>query len=879
MKRHRRAFWLLVTLFLFRSIVAAGAAEAGSVSAENVLRKAIEARGGREAALNIQSFQAKGTVLFYTESVPYGPPVTNAWPMEILAKRPNKFRFAADLDVTPDASFVFLPPRYLAHGFDGQTAWEALPAQRPQALDGVFLRERREQAELFAWCAVPADYRSLTNLGESPFEGQRCYELKLVGQSGNMETHYYNTTNHLLAGIIRSSVFGPSLERFVFNDYRKFGGFQFPTRISYWAEDERDTAHLHSDERFTSIEVNQVKNSIFEMPRATVPPLHQNAPRPSAISDAEIETMLQDWVDNDKVADAIVVGIIDEQGRRVISRGQMDGTNINGDTVFGIASITKVFTRLLLLDMVQRGEMKLDDPAQEYLPDSLRLPTRHGQQITLLHLATHTSGLPRWVGTNSSPIDSVYAALSDYKPSQDPGADYEYSNIGMDLVGKAIERKTGKNYQSLLVERICQPLEMNHTSVQPHAGEAFAGAGAVSSTANDLLKLASACLGFVSSPVSSILRHEFATHGGGATEYLVLDPVRRRAVVTLASSQNSQYFLARMILNHLILNQSPRPPGTTHMDGNICELYVGQYLSDNNSTWIVRRDGNRLMVQEPRAPSHEVFPQSEIDFSNQITGFHAMFVPETKNHPTQVLVHDTEMNFDWRGVRISAHVPVPGVAYQLDARTADDWTGQYKSADDHVLIVRRNGREFTVEIPGNTPGEEDWDEMFPESEISCADAIGTASLTFVRDDSGGVASVVRHFYGSHIRYAKFAPVPPVLAKAEPSRFVGVWDGTFVINDKTKIQIIIKISNLNGSCKASFDLPGQDVKDMPFKTLIFVSQSSLFLACPSDNGRATFRAALNDAATEMSGTWKQGQDSLPVTFKRTTEQPRSMEKTR
>src|SRR5581483_6530669 len=441
---------------------------AGFPSAEDVLRQSIQARGGREAALNIQSFQAKGVVLFYTESVPYGPLITNAWPMEIRALRPDKFRFSVDFNATPDASFVYLPPRYFANGFDGRTAWEALPGRRPQALAGIFLEERSEQAEFFAWCAGPENYQSLTNLGEISFEGQCCYELKLVKKSGNIETHYYNATNFLMAGIIRSSVFGPSLERYVFNDYRQFGGFQFPTRITYQAQDERDTAQLHSDELITSIEVNRMKSSDFDMPRETIPPPGPKQPQPRAVSDAEIKTMLRDWIDVDKIADAIVVGRLDDRGRRVISRGHVDGTNVNGDTVFDIASITKVFTKLLLLDMVQRGEMKLDDPVQKYLPASVHMPTRNGKEITLLNLATHTSGLSRdWDG-GCTPED-LYQFLSSYQLTRNPGAEYEYSNLGACLLGLAIESKAGKPYPELLMERICRPMGLNHTCVDPQA--------------------------------------------------------------------------------------------------------------------------------------------------------------------------------------------------------------------------------------------------------------------------------------------------------------------------------------------------------------------------------------------------------------------------
>src|SRR5213594_2143585 len=79
---------------------------------------------------------------------------------------------------------------------------------------------------------------------------------------------------------------------------------------------------------------------------------------------------------------AMVIGLVDEHGPRVFSGGKSDnGANqtINGDTLFEIGSCTKTFTVLLLLDMVERGELKLDDPVAKYLPASVRLPTHGGK--------------------------------------------------------------------------------------------------------------------------------------------------------------------------------------------------------------------------------------------------------------------------------------------------------------------------------------------------------------------------------------------------------------------------------------------------------------------------------------------------------------------
>ena len=79
----------------------------------------------------------------------------------------------------------------------------------------------------------------------------------------------------------------------------------------------------------------------------------------------------------------------------VTEKWMTDQPEINGDTLFEIGSITKTFTALLLQDMIERGEMKLDDPVAKILAQVGQVPTHNGREITLLHLATHTSGLPR----------------------------------------------------------------------------------------------------------------------------------------------------------------------------------------------------------------------------------------------------------------------------------------------------------------------------------------------------------------------------------------------------------------------------------------------------------------------------------------------------
>jgi hypothetical protein len=102
----------------------------------------------------------------------------------------------------------------------------------------------------------------------------------------------------------------------------------------------------------------------------------------------EVEQILKQRIDVDKQCVGIAVGISNAKGNQVIG------------------SATKVFTTLLLADMVRRGEVALNDPASKYLPKTVTMPSRDGREITLLDLATHTSALPS-LPDNFAPEDGL----------------------------------------------------------------------------------------------------------------------------------------------------------------------------------------------------------------------------------------------------------------------------------------------------------------------------------------------------------------------------------------------------------------------------------------------------------------------------------------
>ena len=207
-------------------------------------------------------------------------------------------------------------------------------------------------------------------------------------------------------------------------------------------------------------------------------PVHASAQDAGAPSDDAIRAILAARIDTHGHSVGSVIGIIAPAGRRVIAHGTRskdDGTRVDGETVFELASVTKAFTSLLLADAVTRGEVALSDPVSRYLPPSVRMPERGGRAITLHDLATHTSGLPR-EPSNLQPkdpanpfadytVEQLYQFLSGHELTRDIGSEFEYSNLGAGLLGHVLALRAGSDYETLVRTRITSPLGMSSTGV------------------------------------------------------------------------------------------------------------------------------------------------------------------------------------------------------------------------------------------------------------------------------------------------------------------------------------------------------------------------------------------------------------------------------
>jgi CubicO group peptidase (beta-lactamase class C family) len=398
----------------------------------------------------------------------------------------------------------------------------------------------------------------------------------------------------------------------------------------------------------------------------------------AAVLKETLDALLKERVDTGRESTGLVAVVLDGRRRIDAAYGRSDAADnraLDADTIFEIGSISKVFTALLLADMIVRGEVAADDPVAKFLPDSVRVPFFVEAPITLLDLATYTSGLPR-MPSNFTPrnaanpyadytVEQLYDFVSNHKLRFKPGTHYEYANLGFGLLGHALALRAGKSYEELVVSRICAPLGMESTSItfspsmqqrlahghnanlEPVANwdiPTLAGAGALRSSANDLVKFLEACLGNKPSPleaamatmlgqrhpterprvevahgwfVSTSYRDEIAWKDGGTGGYATFigySTKSRRASILLS---NTADYSANLKLGVHLINPAyalTKLHRQIAVDPAILAAYVGRYELDPNFVLTVRADGNRLFVQATAQAEFEAFAESETDF-------------------------------------------------------------------------------------------------------------------------------------------------------------------------------------------------------------------------------------------------------------------------
>ena len=416
-----------------------------------------------------------------------------------------------------------------------------------------------------------------------------------------------------------------------------------------------------------------------------------------------IDALAKPFLDAGTVV-GMTVGVLEGGERHVFGYGKLGAGNDtlpDGRTVYEIGSITKVFTGILLADLVRDGTVKLDQPVQELLPEGVTVPTKGDQPITLRHLATHTSGLPR-MPSNFEPQDPknpyadydakrLYAGVQSAQLQSRPGTAYAYSNLGVGLLAHALARAAGKPYEVLLRERILDPLGMRDTAITltdsmkerlapGHLAhgvptpswdfDAFAGAGAIRSTVDDMLTFLEANLAGGQTPLTASLaqaRELYAEPAGqpvkmGLGWHFGLAPGGRWhngetggyhshaglllendiAIVVLANTATGKVDQLGSLLYPLLVGKEVEPPtfdDEVTIDPQILDDYVGRYALAPTFTLTVTRDGDRLMVQATGQENFPVFPLGDDQFFYRVVEAKLHFQRDADGDVKGVVLH------------------------------------------------------------------------------------------------------------------------------------------------------------------------------------------------------------------------------------------------
>jgi CubicO group peptidase (beta-lactamase class C family) len=211
------------------------------------------------------------------------------------------------------------------------------------------------------------------------------------------------------------------------------------------------------------------------------------APTALASRSAQVKNAIRDY---ERVGQFNGVALV-AQGDKVIVRQATGLANLEWkipnsiDTKFRIGSVTKAFTAILALQLVDRGHLQLDEKLTTYLPQFREKPIG---QATIRQLLMHTSGLPdynkvppffRAVQTGNLTREEILTRIGDYELLFEPGKRFNYSNDGYYLLGAAIERVTGKSFERVLTENVLAPVQMassgymSRTAVVPKLAEGY----------------------------------------------------------------------------------------------------------------------------------------------------------------------------------------------------------------------------------------------------------------------------------------------------------------------------------------------------------------------------------------------------------------------
>jgi CubicO group peptidase (beta-lactamase class C family) len=543
-----------------------------------------------------------------------------------------------------------------------------------------------------------------------------------------------------------------------------------------------------------------------------------------ALISSEVKNHIKARVDN-KLNVGIVVGVIDGDKVEYFSYGKTaleNGTDVDENSVFEIGSISKTFTAIMVADEVLKGNMKLSDPIQKYFPEGVTVPTRNGKEITIKDLATHSSALPR-MPDNFQPtnpnnpyadytIPLAYEFMSSVELTRDIGSQYEYSNFGMGMLGHILELINNKSFEDLLIERITNVYNMNDTRVvftdnmkahlaKGHANgrevenwdlPALAGAGAIRSTASDMVKYLKANMGMTPSPIYNAMKmsHEVAYtneeqdfsmglawhyglndtvvwHNGGTGGYISFAGFLKgtnKGVVVLTNTQENINAIGFKLLGDDAELKVPKKSIAVKIDNEIeangIDSGIALYRKAKTETddsysfdedelnslgyKYLAKDEDRIALALFKL-NVEMFPNASNPYDSLGEAYLKMgdSALAKKNYTKSVALNPANEG----GIKVLESLGVTSAVKTVNvaSEVLDTYVGKYELAPTFIITVTHKENKLFVQATGQPQFE-----VFPKAQNEFYLKVVEASVTFNADETGKIISMTLHQNGQNM---------------------------------------------------------------------------------------------------------------------------------
>lgn len=471
--------------------------------------------------------------------------------------------------------------------------------------------------------------------------------------------------------------------------------------------------------------------------------------------------------------------------------------------VYRLGSITKQFTAAAIMLLQQRGELSVDDPISNYLPE---YPT-HGHTITIEHLLTHTSGIFSYTAIPGYMAQRVRADLTteeliDAFKSEPmefaPGEQWSYSNSGYVLLGAIIEEVSGQSYPDFMRENIFDPLNMENTyyggpqvipgrasgyqwmedeywhapylsMTQPHA------AGGLLSSVGDLAKwdqalqknrlLTAESFQRMTTPftlnngettdygygfrLSEVRGHPAVEHGGGIFGFVTaaMRIPEEDIYVAILSNRTGRGpdpgIVARRIAARLLGDPFPEFEAV-EIATEVLEKYVGVYKIDDDTQRRLTVEDGKLYTQRSGGSRLQAIPASETTFFYEDSLTYFEVEVDDQGQAVAMRMYQDGAKTPERAERVSKEVPERQTS-DVDPALYDDYEGIFQLRPGFNITITREGDRLLAQATGQSQVE-----VFPESETRFFLKVVDAQITFVRNQEGTVDELILHQGGRNL---------------------------------------------------------------------------------------------------------------------------------